>query len=133
MIETLHGALLTNLFLFALLFAAQVAVRTGTHGLVYSLSSLDAEVESTTLEDRLNRITRNQLEFIVLFGLTAITSNQSSLSIDHENIIALSVIAGRSLYVLMASTGVPVLRSGSWLIAFAAWGYLAMQVAVGAA
>ena len=128
MIYTIEGALLLNLLLFAVLFLGQVGARTVAHGLKYSLSSLDAGVSSTVFEDRLQRITRNQLEFVVLFGLTVMLSIQSSVTISGELVIALSVTFGRALYVLMTSSGIPVLRSASWLIAFGAWGYLALQI-----
>ncbi len=128
MVTTVYGALLFNTFLFSLLLGAQTSIRACMHGLGFALSSLDKAVETSVLENRLKRVTANQLEFLVLAGLTLVAAVQWDVAIDNEAWIALSFVAGRVLYIPMVVIGVPILRSGTWLIGFFGWIYLFVQI-----
>ncbi len=123
----LTDAVILNVLLFSLLLGAQVFLRSTTHGLRFALSSLDGKVRRSTLEDRLQRVKTNQLEFLVLLLPVMMAAAEGGTPIQHACWIALAFVAGRSLYVLVALAGIPLLRSASWLIGFSAWGYLVLQ------
>jgi len=126
--QILSGAIMLNVLLFSLLLGAQVLLRSRTHGLRFALSSLDGAVQTSTLEERLKRVKTNQLEFLILVVPVAMIAAATGTAVQHACWIALAFIAGRSLYILVALAGVPVLRSASWLIGFLAWGYMLVQV-----
>ncbi len=117
-----------NVLLFSLLLGAQVLLRSSRHGLRFALSSLDGTVQTSTLEDRLRRVKTNQLEFLGLLVPVVVIAAATGTAVQHASWIAVAFVAGRSVYVLIALAGIPVLRSASWLIGFLAWGYLLMQV-----
>ena len=121
-------ALMLNVLLFSMLLGAQVLLRSRTHGLRFALSSLDGKVRTSILEDRLQRVKTNQLEFLALLLPVATVAAASGTFVRHACWIALAFVAGRTLYTFVALAGVPVLRSASWLIGFLAWSYLLAQV-----
>lgn len=122
------NALMLNVLLFSLLLGAQVLLRSSRHGLRFALSSLDGAVQTSILEDRLQRTKTNQLEFLGLLVPVAMIAAATDASVQHATWIAVAFVTGRSLYVLVALAGIPVLRSASWLIGFLAWAYMLMQV-----
>ena len=111
-------ALLWNTALFSLLLAAQVMARSAAHGLSFALSSLDKRVELSTLEERLARVKGNQLEFLIL--LLVLFALDAGVDSTISYWTALTLVVARSVYILVATAGIPVVRSLTWLVSFAA-------------
>ena len=118
---TLNFAIVWNTLLLAILLGAQVGARSISHGIKFALSNLDLRPEESVAEARLKRVKNNQLEFMVLLLSVLCLANANGGFPDASVWIPTAMVVGRTLYLLVALAGIPVLRSLAWIFAFAAW------------
>lgn len=110
---TAAQALGLNALLLAVLLGVQVLFRVRATSVGYALGSLDAQLPEGVLASRARRVVSNQIEAMALLTAAAILDPVASG-------LAWVVLFARLAYVPAALGGVPLLRSGTWLVGFGA-------------
>ena len=117
-----------NVALLAGLLLLQPLARTLTVGLTYALSSLDERLDEGNFARRLAMVSRNQIEALTLWTPMVLIAQHYALTHPHLIWIGTVFLAARITYAVVSLLGIPILRTASWLVGFAAWAYLAALV-----
>lgn len=123
--QSLIVVVLGNVFLLAALLVLQVVVRISNAGLKYALGNFDAYKHEGAFADRLLRVKNNQIETLALIVPTTLAAANAHLSHPFLSVAASSFLFARLAYSGIALAGIPVLRSVTWSVGFAAWAYIA--------
>lgn len=124
--ETLISITLWNVVFLAGLRALQPMVRVVTSGVTYALSNFDKRVDEAVFARRLAMVCSNHTEALSLWVPVAVIAAIATPEIAHPQLapIAAAFLISRLAYCAVSLAGIPVLRSGAWIIGFIAWGYL---------
>lgn len=114
--HNLYFALAFNILLLVLVLGLQVVYRIKSYGLGYALSNLDTQHTEQKCQLRARRAKDNQIEFLtLLMPLVFILSYQNS-EFEYLKLCANIIIFARGTYIITVLTGIPYLRSLSWLV-----------------
>lgn len=115
-----------NLVLLGALLALQPALRVIGIGPAYAMSNFDKRVEEGAVARRLAMVCANQIEATVLWVpvviLFAVLSPDAAPA--QGPLTATVFLIARLAYAAVSLAGLPVLRSATWIVGFAAWGYM---------
>lgn len=124
--ETLVSITLWNVVLLGALFSFQPMVRVLGSGPKYALSSLDNRIEEGVFARRLAMVRSNHGEALALWVPVVVIVAVSAPEFTHPHLsmVANLFLMARLAYAAISLAGIPLLRSGAWIVGFAAWGYL---------
>lgn len=124
--DTLIEITFWNTALLGLLLLMQPVVRVLGFGARYALSNFDQRVQEGAFARRLAMVCANQVEAVTLLLPLVVIMATVSPGFPHPHIAATAsvLLFARLAYVIVSLAGIPFLRSGAWVIGFAAWGYL---------
>ena len=122
--EYLITITLANVALLALYLLLQPLVRDIMVGLCYTLSNFDERVDEGVFARRLAMVRSNQIEALVLWIPVVLIAQAWALMHPHLGVIGTTFLAARLAYGVVSLAGIPVLRSLSWTVGYAAWAYL---------
>lgn len=126
--DIIYYTLFFNLFLYVLLLGLQVVYRVRSFGSTYALSTLDEVKAESICHVRARRAKDNQTEFLILFVALIISLNQVENSVESLAMPAILIMLARAFYVICVISGIPYLRSVSWLFGLLSLGYLAFEI-----
>ena len=124
--EPIYAALFWNTIVLAAALVAQALLRVKGMGWGYALSNLDSRRQETLLARRVTLVTSNQVETLVLWGLTVLVLVQVAPDVQHPHIgtVAAAFLGARLEYVVVTLAGLAIARSAIWAIGFGSWIYL---------
>ena len=124
--ETVISITLWNVILLGALLSLQPFVRVLNSGLKYALSSFDQRIAEGVFARRLAMVRTNQSEALMLWVPVVVTAAAVAPEFAHPHLplIATVFLIARFAYAAVSLAGVPMLRSGAWIVGFAAWAYL---------
>ena len=124
--DSLISITLWNVVLLGVLLALQPTIRVLGFGLTYALSNFDNRVDEGVFARRLAMVSRNQGEALALWVpvVLILAVMAPDLAHSHLSLIATAFLFARLAYTAVTFAGIPVLRSGTWIVGFAAWAYL---------
>ena len=118
---------LWNVALLGALLLLQPLARVLGFGAGYALSNFDHRVEEGVFARRLAMVSSNQVEALALWVPVVVIMAVFAPDPAHPHVaMAASVfLFARLAYAGVSLAGIPILRSGAWIVGFAAWAYLA--------
>lgn len=124
--ETLVSITLWNVVLLGALFSFQPMVRVLGSGPKYALSSFDNRIQEGVFARRLAMVRSNHGEALALWVPVVVIAVSIAPDFTHPHlaVIANFFLMARLAYAAISLAGIPLLRSGAWILGFAAWGYL---------
>lgn len=124
--ETLISTTVWNVVLLAGLLAFEPLVRVVTADVTYALSNFDKRVDEVVFARRLAMARSNQTEALSLWIPIVVIAALIAPEVDHPHFasIATAFLISRLAYSAVTLAGIPVLRSGAWIVGYASWGYL---------
>ncbi len=124
--ETLISVTLWNVVFLGALFSLQPMVRVLGSGPKYAASSFDNRIEEGVFARRLAMVRSNHGEALALWVsfVVIVAAIAPEFTHPHLPMIATVFLMARLAYAAISLAGVPLLRSGAWIVGFAAWGYL---------
>ena len=124
--ESLISITLWNVVLLGILLSLQPLVRVIKTGLKYALSNFDERINEGVFARRLAMVRSNQAEALALWVPVVVIAAvvAPELAHPHFTLIAVVFLIARLAYAAVSLAGIPLFRSGAWIIGFAAWGYL---------
>ena len=131
--ETLISITLWNVVLLGALFSVQPIVRVLGFGPKYALSSFDNRIEEGVFARRLAMVRSNHGEALALWVpvVVIVAASTPEFTHPHLSMIANLFLMARLAYAAISLAGIPLLRSGAWVVGFAAWSYL-IWIVIGA-
>jgi uncharacterized MAPEG superfamily protein len=124
--ETLISITLWNVVLLGVLFSLQPMVRVLGSSPKYALSNLDNRIEEGVFARRLAMVRSNHGEALALWVPVVLILAVVAPDLAHPqlSLIATIFLIARLAYTAVSLAGIPLLRSGAWIVGFATWGYL---------
>lgn len=128
--QTLISITLWNVILLGSLLLLQPLVRAIKKSPRYAFSNFDERVDEGVFARRLAMVCSNQVETLALWVPVVVLAAAVSPEFAHPHfsLIATVFLTARLAYIAISLVGIPLLRSGTWTVGFAAWGYLAWIV-----
>ncbi len=124
--ESILSITLWNVVILGALLSLQPLVRVINNGLKYALSNFDHRVDEGVFARRLAMVRSNQVEALALWVSVVVIAAAVAPDFEHPHVamIAAVFLTARLAYAAVSLAGISLLRSGTWIIGFAAWGYL---------
>jgi len=124
--ESLISITLWNVVLLGALLLLQPLVRVIKTGLKYAISNFDERISEGVFARRLAMVRSNQVEALALWVPVVVIAAAVApeFAHPHASLIAAVFLIARLAYATVSLAGIPLFRSGAWIVGFAAWGYL---------
>jgi uncharacterized MAPEG superfamily protein len=110
--------LLNSTILFFIIIIAQALVAIGQNGLSAQAGSRDNLAEPTVLRKRLQRLTVNFQENLVMFGLVVLVAHAADVSNDQTALGASLFFYARVAHAVVYAFGLPWIRPLCWFVSF---------------
>jgi len=120
--------LLNSTILFFIIIMAQALLATGQNGLPAQAGSRDNLAEPTVLRKRLQRLTANLQENLVMFGLVVLIAHAAGVSNDQTALGASLFFYARFAHAVVYAFGWPWIRPLCWFVAIAGMAMIVLQL-----
>ena len=114
--------------LFLLIILAQAGLAVGQNGLVAQAGSRDSLPEPTVLRKRLQRLTANMQENLILFAIVVLVANASGTSNGTTAMAASAFFYARVAHAIVYAFGWPMIRPLFYFIGLGATLVIGWQV-----
>jgi len=120
--------LLNSTILFFIIIMAQALLAIGQNGLPAQAGSRDNLAEPTVLRKRLQRLTANLQENLVMFGLVVLIAHAAGVSNDQTALGASLFFYARFAHAVVYAFGWPWIRPLCWFVAIAGMAMIVLQL-----
>ena len=120
--------LLNSTILFFVIIIAQALVAIGQNGLSAQAGSRDNLSEPTVLRKRLQRLTANLQENLVMFGLVVLIAHTVGVSNDQTALGASLFFYARVAHAVVYAFGWPWSRPLCWFVSFVGLAMIVLQI-----
>ena len=120
--------LLNSTILFFVIIIAQALVAIAQNGLSAQAGSRDNLAEPTVLRKRLQRLTANLQENLVMFGMVVLIAHAAGVSNDQTALGASLFFYARSAHAVVYAFGWPWIRPLCWFVAIAGLAMIVLQL-----
>jgi uncharacterized MAPEG superfamily protein len=120
--------LLNSTILFFIIIMAQALLAIGQNGLPAQAGSRDNLAEPTVLRKRLQRLTANLQENLVMFGLVVLIAHTAGVSNDQTALGASLFFYARFAHAVVYAFGWPWIRPLCWFVAIAGLAMIVLQL-----
>jgi uncharacterized MAPEG superfamily protein len=120
--------LISCIALFFLIIIAQALIAIGQNGLSAQAGSRDSLNEPTVLRKRLQRLTANFQENLVMFGLIVFIAHATGVSNDQTALGARLFFYARVAHAVVYAFGWPWIRPLCWFVSFLGLAIIILQL-----
>ena len=120
--------LLNSTILFFIIIIAQALFAIRQNGLSAQAGSRDSLAEPTVLRKRLQRLTANLQENLLMFGLIVLIANAAGVSNDQTALGASLFFYARVAHAVVYSFGWPWVRPLCWFLSFVGLAMIVLQL-----
>jgi uncharacterized MAPEG superfamily protein len=120
--------LLNSTILFFIIIMVQALLAIGQNGLPAQAGSRDNLAEPTVLRKRLQRLTANLQENLVMFGLVVLIAHAAGVSNDQTALGASLFFYARFAHAVVYAFGWPWIRPLCWFVAIAGMAMIVLQL-----
>ena len=120
--------LLNSTVLFFVIIIAQAIIAIRQNGLSVQAGSRDNLAEPTVLRKRLQRLTANLQENLVMFGLIVLIAHAAGVSNDQTALGASLFFYARVAHAVVYAFGWPWVRPFCWFVSFAGLAMIVLQL-----
>ena len=120
--------LLNSTILFFIIIMAQALLAIGQNGLPAQAGSRDNLAEPTVLRKRLQRLTANLQENLVMFGLVVLIAHAAGVANDQTALGASLFFYARFAHAVVYAFGWPWIRPLCWFVAIAGMAMIVLQL-----
>ena len=120
--------LLNSRILFFVIIIAQALIAIGQNGLSAQAGSRDNLNEPTVLRKRLQRLTANLQENLVMFGLVVLIAHAAGVSNDQTAFGASLFFYARVAHAVVYAFGWPWIRPLCWFVSFVGLAMIVSQL-----
>ncbi len=120
--------LLNSTILFFIIIIAQALVAIGQNGLSAQAGSRDNLAAPTVLRKRLQRLTVNFQENLLMFGLVVLIAHAADVSNNQTVLGASLFFYARVAHAFVYAFGLPWIRPLFWFVSFAGLAMIVLQL-----
>ena len=120
--------LLNSTALFFVIIIAQALIAIGQNGLSAQAGSRDRLADPSVLRKRLQRLTANMQENLVMFGLVVFIAHAAGVSNDQTALGASLFFYARVAHAVVYAFGWPSIRPFCWFVSFVGVTMIVLQL-----